>query len=303
MINLVNLQSASLVAPGAQDSGRTAAIVPVPGSQSSSRLKSESSTIPAILVGVTPVVLEQSPASRVEPGQESDASPDLQAASQSAANPQSVSTTDQANEQLLRELSARDREVRQHELAHKAAAGGLAGAVSYSYQRGPDGRLYAVGGEVSIKTTPPSDDPEQVLRHAEMLLRAATAPAEPSAQDLQVAAAARMMAEQARAELAAQRIAEQQMKADQAEQQAGDQQESEDQQSDAAQSASGDDRQQPSYFEQMQARKEEVAAQLQEYQDRLNEIQQNLYEVNQRLTELGVLENLYSPGALIEDQA
>jgi hypothetical protein len=53
-------------------------------------------------------------------------------------------------QRLLRELQARDREVRAHEAAHKAAGGGLAGGASFTYQQGPDGRYYATGGEVSI---------------------------------------------------------------------------------------------------------------------------------------------------------
>ena len=54
----------------------------------------------------------------------------------------------------VRELQARDREVRAHEEAHKAAAGHLAlGGPTYEYERGPDGREYAVGGEVQIDTS------------------------------------------------------------------------------------------------------------------------------------------------------
>jgi hypothetical protein len=52
-------------------------------------------------------------------------------------------------------LAARDREVRTHEAAHFAAAGGLAvSGPHFSYERGPDGTLYAVGGEVQIDTSP-----------------------------------------------------------------------------------------------------------------------------------------------------
>ncbi|MFQ5934609.1 MAG: putative metalloprotease CJM1_0395 family protein [Dehalococcoidia bacterium] len=43
-------------------------------------------------------------------------------------------------------LKARDAQVRAHEQAHVAAAGGLAtGGPKFSFQRGPDGKLYAVG--------------------------------------------------------------------------------------------------------------------------------------------------------------
>jgi|GEM_PF-4366859 len=54
----------------------------------------------------------------------------------------------------VQELKTRDREVRQHEQAHMAAAGGHArGGPSYEYTTGPDNRRYAIGGEVSIDTS------------------------------------------------------------------------------------------------------------------------------------------------------
>ena len=109
----------------------------------------------------------------------------------------------EAEQRQVRELQARDREVRAHEQAHLAAAGPHArGGASYTYQRGPDGRQYAVGGEVGIDTSPVAGDPQATLLKAQIIARAALAPAEPSAQDRRVAAAAANMANQARAELA-----------------------------------------------------------------------------------------------------
>lgn len=111
---------------------------------------------------------------------------------------------DQARE--IQQLRARDREVRTHEQAHQAAGGQhVNGGVQFDYQRGPDGRYYAVGGEVSISTSAIPGDPEATLRKMEVVRRAALAPAEPSAQDLQVAAQATAAANQARVELARQR--------------------------------------------------------------------------------------------------
>ena len=102
----------------------------------------------------------------------------------------------------LQELEARDREVRAHEAAHLAAAGGLAmGGANFSLQRGPDGRMYAVGGEVSIDVSE-GRTPEATIARAERIRAAALAPAEPSAKDMQVAARATRMAAEARAELA-----------------------------------------------------------------------------------------------------
>lgn len=101
-------------------------------------------------------------------------------------------------------LKARDREVRAHEMAHLAAAGGLAtSAASFTYQRGPDGVSYAIGGEVGIDTSPGSN-PEETLRKAQIIRAAALAPAEPSGQDRAVAAKAAQMEADARAEQATQ---------------------------------------------------------------------------------------------------
>jgi hypothetical protein len=101
----------------------------------------------------------------------------------------------------LEKLKARDREVRAHEAAHLAASGGLAqGGPSFAYQRGPDGNLYAIGGEVSIDVSPVSGDPEATIRKAETIRRAALAPASPSGPDRAVAASADQMESAARAE-------------------------------------------------------------------------------------------------------
>lgn len=102
----------------------------------------------------------------------------------------------------LQELKQRDREVRQHEQAHIAAGGRyVRGAASYSYQKGPDGRNYAVGGEVQIDTAAVPNDPQATLLKMQTVQRAAMAPAEPSAQDRAVAAQAAQTAAQARADM------------------------------------------------------------------------------------------------------
>ncbi|MEJ2610467.1 MAG: putative metalloprotease CJM1_0395 family protein [Candidatus Thiodiazotropha sp.] len=100
----------------------------------------------------------------------------------------------------VRELQQRDRAVRAHEAAHRAAAGGMASGGNYTYQTGPDGRSYAVGGEVSIRGSS-SGTPEEMLRQAETIRQAALAPADPSPQDRRVASQAAAMASQARREI------------------------------------------------------------------------------------------------------
>lgn len=131
---------------------------------------------------------------------ERDAKPAADAASGDAA----VSPQQQAQQQQqITELASRDREVRSHEQAHAAVGGSYAGAPTYSFKRGPDGQTYAVGGEVSIDVSPIPNDPAATLRKMEVVQQAALAPAEPSAQDLRVAAQAQVLAAQARSELAA----------------------------------------------------------------------------------------------------
>jgi hypothetical protein len=109
----------------------------------------------------------------------------------------------------LKELKARDTEVRNHENAHKASGGQLAGSPSYTYQTGPDGQRYAIGGEVSIDVSP-EDDPAATIAKMERVSRAATSPAEPSPQDFKVAAAARRMMAEAQRDLDAAKLEEMQ---------------------------------------------------------------------------------------------
>ncbi len=104
---------------------------------------------------------------------------------------------------LVAELRQRDREVRAHEAAHAAAGGAyVRGGPSFQYTRGPDGRLYAVGGEVQIDVSPVSGDPEATIAKMQVVRRAALAPARPSAQDRAVAARAAQAEMRARMELA-----------------------------------------------------------------------------------------------------
>ncbi len=101
----------------------------------------------------------------------------------------------------VEKLKARDAEVRTHEQAHVAAAGGLVrGGINYSYRTGPDGTRYAVGGHVNIDTSP-GRTPEETIAKAQQIRAAALAPAEPSGADRAAAAKASKMEAEARAEL------------------------------------------------------------------------------------------------------
>jgi len=121
-------------------------------------------------------------------------------ARKAASAQQQYSPQDQA---VIDKLKARDLQVRQHEQAHLAVAGSLATSVaSFTYQRGPNGVNYAVGGEVGIDTSP-GRTPEETLAKARQIQAAALAPADPSGPDRSVAANAAQMAQKAQAEISA----------------------------------------------------------------------------------------------------
>lgn len=103
--------------------------------------------------------------------------------------------------QQVNQLKKRDAEVKAHEQAHMAAGGGIVqGGASYQYTRGPDGKQYAVGGEVKIDLSS-GKTPEATIRKMQQVRRAALAPAQPSGADRSVAAQASQIEAQARMEL------------------------------------------------------------------------------------------------------
>ena len=109
----------------------------------------------------------------------------------SGAGPRAEAELSSEEKQALDDLKARDREVRAHEQAHLASAGPYAkGPPSFEFQTGPDGKPYAVGGEVQIDTSKVAGNPQATLVKAQTIRRAANAPRDPSAQDRQVAAQA-----------------------------------------------------------------------------------------------------------------
>ena len=93
-------------------------------------------------------------------------------------------------------LRQRDAAVRREEEAHAAAAGQFGGPPQYTYTRGPDGRLYATGGSVSIKSTS-TGDPDEARKIASRIAAAATAPVRPSSADFAAAASAYHLAAKA----------------------------------------------------------------------------------------------------------
>ncbi|SEG71630.1 putative metalloprotease CJM1_0395 family protein [Marinobacterium lutimaris] len=239
-------------------------------------------------------------------------------------------------QQIIQELSARDREVRTHEQAHQNAGGSLTGAASYTYEKGPDGRLYAVGGEVSVQMPGRSGDPQRDIQMARQVASAALAPAEPSSQDRAVAQAARQIVNEAQAELssleqqegenplaAAQDQDTGQTGADQASAAVpaaaqnpaavqaiasesvapqllspeSDSAGSNSERSDALVSRVGE------FFDNLQQQDEARSQRLADYQASREELSQRLREFNQKLVDMGVLNSDYYVGSVINDQA
>ncbi len=135
--------------------------------------------------------------------QAADPSADTGEEGEKGADGQPGGDLSEEEEQVVQQLKARDQEVRAHEAAHAAAGGQYAGAPTYTYTQGPDGRRYATGGEVSIDLSP-GRTPEETAQKADQIRAAALAPADPSGQDRAVAAAAAKMKLEAQAEVAKQ---------------------------------------------------------------------------------------------------
>lgn len=104
-------------------------------------------------------------------------------------------------QQQLAELKQTDAQVKAHEHAHKSTAAGLTtSGPNYEYETGPDGKKYAVAGDVNVSYQK-SSDPEVNLKNAQQLKAAALAPADPSSQDRKVAMQADREIAQARQEI------------------------------------------------------------------------------------------------------
>ena len=108
-----------------------------------------------------------------------------QSGSDGYKNEEELSETDRV---LLEKLRARDAMVRWHEAAHMLVAGGQAdGLVQYTYQTGPDGRPYAIGGSVKISIISSPTSAEDAANQADTARRAAMANGTMSLQDMLVA--------------------------------------------------------------------------------------------------------------------
>jgi len=100
----------------------------------------------------------------------------------------------------ISQLKQSEQEVIAHENAHKSAGAGVTGAVTYTHTTGPDDQRYINGGEVAIQMPATTGESDETIALLERVRQAALAPAEPSSQDLRVAASASAQIQQVRAD-------------------------------------------------------------------------------------------------------
>jgi len=109
-----------------------------------------------------------------------------------------------AQKSLITRLQATDQKVREHEAAHIAAGGSvIRSGANFTYTEGPDNRLYATSGEVTIDTSTEAT-PQETIPKMQLVRTAALAPSDPSSTDYQVASTATLLEMQARLELSQQ---------------------------------------------------------------------------------------------------
>lgn len=114
-----------------------------------------------------------------------------------------------AEQRRVDELKQIDRTVREHEAAHlRAGQGVVTSGASFTYAYGPDGKTYAVGGEVGVDTAKEAK-PEQNIDKGARIQAAALAPKDPSAQDYRVAGIGGRLEAEGRTDLSVQQRAEQ----------------------------------------------------------------------------------------------
>ena len=183
MINGIGI-SPVVYTPPAKGSDRTHAGHPTSGDAAHGE-KSKAGLKPQNLGGASAIFAQEEP-QKPKPG------------------PKLADELSEEEKQRVADLKKRDAEVKAHEAAHRAAGGQFAGAASYGYEKGPDGRRYATSGEVPLTIKEDPSNPDATLQNLRTVKRAALAPSRPSSADLRIAAQAEAKMAQVRAEKAKQ---------------------------------------------------------------------------------------------------
>lgn len=226
-----------------------------------------------------------------------------QGTSQSSKKIAKEAQIEQAELAIVRDLAVRDREVKAHEQTHAAIGGSFASAPKFDYTSGPDGRLYATSGEVSIDTSAVADDPKATLEKAQVIIRAALSVSEPSSADRQVAAEAKSLALKAMNELR--------------ESEGGEYSTIEDKNTSTIDAVEQQKLEREEYLAEeelkqakqdrnealAEARKSSAEASLEvlkEYNNQIHEIQEKLRQLNVQLVDSGAFQKLFPEGAVID---
>jgi lysozyme family protein len=98
-------------------------------------------------------------------------------------NPQNYDEQD--FQRVLEKFKRTDAQIRSHEQVH-ATIGATTAPISYNYQQGPDGKMYAVGGSVRLDTSIP-DDPKAAAFKLDQIQKAASGPVDTSGADNTIA--------------------------------------------------------------------------------------------------------------------
>lgn len=85
---------------------------------------------------------------------------------------------------VLEKFKKTDANIRSHEQVH-ATIGATTSPISYVYQQGPDGKMYAVGGHVKLDVSLP-DDPKAASYKLDQIKKAASAPGDMSSADASI---------------------------------------------------------------------------------------------------------------------
>ena len=306
---IINNYSTTMAIP--QHSDNTSAAKAIASDQSKTHLSSSHSQTQAAIAD---------PAQAVDKLSSQGAS--VSQASVSASQATTHQSSDKSSQQVeadkvvTQNLAQRDREVKNHERIHASIGGAFTSAPNFDYQKGPDGQLYAVGGDVSIDTSAVAGDPRATLEKAQVIIRAALSVSEPSVQDRRVAAQARVMATEAQAEMAL--LESPNDKGSQADERdavdessrINDDVENE-KQIDASIKASEKEEQEPDETNkdrktlaeinaESTASAQAVAESLQAFNGRLNDINKTLHDINLRLVDAGVFQKLFPEGTIID---
>lgn len=186
-------------------------VPPLSGAQSGSAETGLGSEADRLKSPVQAVVYERPQTSAAPEGESPQNTANQDNGKDASAGKEEAEQRQQAEQETaqIAQLKQRDAEVRSHEQAHASLGGQHAAAPQYEYINGPDGRRYAVEGEVSIDVSE-ATSPKETIDKMQQVKAAALAPAEPSTQDLRVASQASQKTIEARNEIAAQELEDKQ---------------------------------------------------------------------------------------------